>query len=143
MTEAISDRNSYLDSETKKKLETLDTDYSKVNWDVPDGRIHWTDLNLVLNESNSQYVSCEADWALSNSDDSSEVILKYNLYAMEPFVAGYIFGLALDQDGNVVYIFDMYEEEATSCLTNSIAADEDLSEREVKDVALFFNALTK
>lgn len=34
MTEAISDHNSYLDSETKKKLETLDTNYSKVNWDV-------------------------------------------------------------------------------------------------------------
>ena len=219
--ESKSDGNSYLDSETKKKLESLDTDYSKVNWgvqyspfedhpgivisvapyvdeydtyklivgitnlldtpvtisgggeaagkdgsivgetyiyenaigvgntvieviycdDVPDGRIHWTDLEV--SGSDSRYVPWEADWELSNSDDFSEYTLNYNIYAEEPFVGGSICGLAVDQDGNVVYVFDTYEENPTSSLSDSITAYENLSARGLKDVALFINPLAE
>ena len=109
--------------------------------DIPDGRIHWTDLKMQ--EGDSRYIPWEADWELLNGDDKSEIIFKYNLYANEPFVAGYIYGLALDQDGNVVYVFDAYEDELTSNLTGSVTTYEDLSARGLKDVALFSNSLAE
>ena len=109
---------------------------NKVNCkDMPSGEVHWD--KIEAKDTYRKYVPWEGDWSIGSENDA--YYFKYNIYGNETFTPGDIWGLALDKDGFVVYVFNDYQINETKEVTNKLTAYADLSKLGVKDFALFAN----
>ena len=109
---------------------------NKVNCkDMPNGEVHWD--KIEAKDTYRKYIPWEGDWSVGSENNA--YFFKYNIYGNETFTPGDIWGLALDKDGFVVYVFNDYQIDKTKEVTNKLTAYTDLSKLGVKDFALFAN----
>ena len=108
--------------------------------DVPTGEIHWEDIELPEVFDESAY--WEADWALGTDADGF-LKVDYTIYSNEKMTPGYVTGLVLDADGNIVAAFNDYNIDKGTELTGTITYYVSELPGKPVDVALFANPLVE
>ena len=106
---------------------------------IPSGEIHWDSLETM--ETSKIYIPWEADWTIGEKDGHPEAA--YSIYANRPFKAGYIYGLLLDNAGNIVDIYSTTDYTETDRLEGTMRGYYDPKELGVADMALFANPISE
>ena len=106
---------------------------------VPSGNVHCEGLKTYAGVNT--YVPWESDWAISG--DAGHIVLTNTLYSANGgmLTAGDIYGLGLDADGNILYVFHDYNTENSSSVTSSMDCYNMDVIPEIKSVAFFANPL--
>ena len=107
---------------------------------VPSGKIHWDSFETM--ETQKTFVSWEADWTIKERE-SGKPSVDYSIYADRPFKAGYIYGLLLDGEGNIVDIYSAVDYTETDHLVGSMDGYENPRELGASDLALFANPVAE
>lgn len=103
--------------------------------DVPSGEIHWDVIETPDSYLTDAY--WESDWSIGKEDDN--LVLAYNIYSTDMFSPGYVYALALDENGYVIdCAYDYNIDEGTN-VSGTIEFDNSQFNGKIVNVAFFAN----